>query len=87
VERGATVGANSTIVCGNIIGRYAFIGAGAVVTKDVKPYSLVVGNPARQTGWMSEYGHKLSFDKNGFAFCPESNERYKLEKGMVSKII
>jgi UDP-2-acetamido-3-amino-2,3-dideoxy-glucuronate N-acetyltransferase len=87
VERGATIGANSTIICGNIIGRYAFIGAGAVVTKDVKPYSLVVGNPARQTGWMSEYGHKLVFDRNGVAFCPESNERYRLDKGIVSKII
>jgi UDP-2-acetamido-3-amino-2,3-dideoxy-glucuronate N-acetyltransferase len=87
VERGATIGANSTIVCGNIIGRYAFIGAGSVVTKDVKPYALVVGNPARQTGWMSEFGHKLVFDSNGFAFCPESNERYHLEEGFVSKII
>ena len=87
VERGASIGANSTIVCGNIIGRYAFIGAGAVVTKDVKPYALVVGNPARQTGWMSEFGHKLMFDSNGFAFCPESNERYRLENGVVSKII
>src|SRR5512143_41772 len=62
VEKGATIGANATIVCGTIIGRFAFIGAGAVVTKDVKPYALVVGNPARQTGWMSEYGHKLKFD-------------------------
>jgi UDP-2-acetamido-3-amino-2,3-dideoxy-glucuronate N-acetyltransferase len=87
VEKGATIGANSTIVCGNIIGRYAFIGAGAVVTKDVKPYALVVGNPARQTGWMSEYGHKLVFDKKGFAVCPESGERYRLENGNVSKII
>jgi UDP-2-acetamido-3-amino-2,3-dideoxy-glucuronate N-acetyltransferase len=87
VEKGATIGANSTIVCGNIIGRYAFIGAGAVVTKDVKPYALVVGNPARQTGWMSEYGHKLVFDKKGFAVCPESEERYRLENGNVSKII
>lgn len=87
VERGATIGANSTIICGNIIGRYAFVGAGSVVTKDVKPYALVVGNPARQTGWMSEYGHKLIFDSNGFAFCPESNERYRLEKGIVNKII
>jgi UDP-2-acetamido-3-amino-2,3-dideoxy-glucuronate N-acetyltransferase len=87
VERGASIGANSTIVCGNIIGRYAFIGAGAVVTKDVKPYALVVGNPARQTGWISEYGHKLVFDNNGIAFCPESNERYQLENGIVSKII
>ena len=87
VEKGATIGANSTIVCGNIIGRYAFVGAGAVVTKDVRPYALVVGNPARQTGWMSEYGHKLSFDKSGFAVCPESWDRYQLENGIVSKII
>jgi UDP-2-acetamido-3-amino-2,3-dideoxy-glucuronate N-acetyltransferase len=86
VERGATIGANSTIVCGNIIGRYAFVGAGAVVTKDVKPYALVVGNPARQTGWMSEFGHKLSFDNKGFAVCPESGQRYRLMKGIVSKI-
>jgi UDP-2-acetamido-3-amino-2,3-dideoxy-glucuronate N-acetyltransferase len=87
VEKGASVGANSTIICGNIIGRFAFVGAGAVVTKDVKPYALVVGNPARQTGWMSEYGHKLIFDKKGYAVCPESEERYRLEKGNVSKII
>jgi UDP-2-acetamido-3-amino-2,3-dideoxy-glucuronate N-acetyltransferase len=87
VERGASIGANATIVCGNIIGRYAFIGAGAVVTKDVKPYALVVGNPARQTGWISEFGHKLFFDSSGFAFCTESNERYRLENGVVSKII
>jgi UDP-2-acetamido-3-amino-2,3-dideoxy-glucuronate N-acetyltransferase len=87
VERGASIGANSTIVCGNTIGRYAFIGAGAVVTKHVKPYALVVGNPARQTGWISEFGHKLIFDSYGFAFCPESRERYLLENGVVSKII
>ena len=87
VEKGASIGANATIVCGNKIGRYAFIGAGAVVTKDVKPYALVVGNPARQTGWMSEYGHKLIFDNNGIASCPESGERYRLENGDVSKII
>ncbi|TAL62055.1 MAG: N-acetyltransferase [Bacteroidetes bacterium] len=87
VERGASIGANATILCGNIIGRYAFIGAGAVVTKDVKPYALVVGNPARQKGWISEFGHKLNFDSNGFAFCPESNERYQFENGIVSKII
>jgi UDP-2-acetamido-3-amino-2,3-dideoxy-glucuronate N-acetyltransferase len=86
VERGASIGANATIVCGNIIGRYAFIGAGAVVTKDVKPYALVVGNPARQTGWISEFGHKLFFDEKGFAFCTESGERYQLENGVVSKI-
>jgi UDP-2-acetamido-3-amino-2,3-dideoxy-glucuronate N-acetyltransferase len=87
VEKGATIGANATIICGIIIGRYAFIGAGAVVTKDVKPYSLVVGNPARQTGWMSEFGHKLIFDDKGFAICAESGERYRLEHGNVSKII
>ncbi len=86
VEKGASIGANSTIICGTIIGRYAFIGAGAVVTKDVKPYALVVGNPARQTGWMSEFGHKLIFDEEGFAYCKESNDRYRLSKGMVSKI-
>ena len=87
VEKGATIGANSTIVCGNRIGAYAFIGAGAVVTKDVRPYALVVGNPARQSGWMSEYGHKLKFDENGYATCPESGDRYRLENGTVSKII
>jgi UDP-2-acetamido-3-amino-2,3-dideoxy-glucuronate N-acetyltransferase len=86
VEKGASIGANSTIVCGNKIGTYSFIGAGAVVTKDVKPYALVVGNPARQTGWMSEYGHKLIFDNAGFASCPESGDRYKIENGKVSKI-
>jgi UDP-2-acetamido-3-amino-2,3-dideoxy-glucuronate N-acetyltransferase len=87
VEKGSTIGANSTIICGNIIGRYAFVGAGSVVTKDVKPYALVIGNPARQTGWMSEYGHKLGFDNRGFAVCPESGDRYLLENGNVSKII
>jgi UDP-2-acetamido-3-amino-2,3-dideoxy-glucuronate N-acetyltransferase len=87
VEKGASIGANSTIICGNIIGRYAFVGAGSVVTKDVKPYALVVGNPARQTGWMSEFGHKLTFDKSGFAVCPESGDRYHLENGIVSRII
>jgi UDP-2-acetamido-3-amino-2,3-dideoxy-glucuronate N-acetyltransferase len=86
VEKGASIGANSTIVCGNKIGTFAFIGAGAVVTKDVKPYALVVGNPARQTGWMSEYGQKLIFDSSGLATCPESGERYKIEDGRVSKI-
>lgn len=86
VEKGATIGANSTIVCGNRIGSYAFIGAGAVVTKEVKPYALVVGNPARQTGWMSEYGHKLHFGPDGSAVCPESGEKYHLEKGRVCKI-
>jgi len=87
VEKGASIGANSTIVCGNRIGAYSFIGAGAVVTKEVKPYALVVGNPARQTGWMSEYGHKLVFDNDGIAACPESGERYRLEGSKVFKII
>jgi len=87
VEKGASIGANSTIVCGNKIGAYAFVGAGAVVTKDVKPYALVVGNPARQTGWMSEYGHKLNFDVAGFASCPESGERYRITDTKVSKIL
>lgn len=86
VEKGATIGANSTIVCGHKIGRFAFIGAGAVVTRDVRPYALVVGNPARQTGWMSEYGHKLQFDAGGSATCTESGERYLLKDGNVSKI-
>jgi UDP-2-acetamido-3-amino-2,3-dideoxy-glucuronate N-acetyltransferase len=86
VEKGATIGANSTIVCGHTIGKFAFIGAGAVVTRDVKPYALVVGNPARQTGWMSEYGHKLIFNPEGLAVCPESGERYVLKDGNVSKL-
>ncbi|MBL7683094.1 MAG: N-acetyltransferase [Flavipsychrobacter sp.] len=85
VGKGATIGANATIVCGHDIGAYAFIGAGAVITKDVPPYALVVGNPARQMGWMSEYGHKLNFDKAGKATCPESNEQYTLVNGSVSK--
>ncbi|OFY71215.1 MAG: hexapeptide transferase [Bacteroidetes bacterium RBG_13_42_15] len=87
VEKGASVGANSTIVCGNRIGAYSFIGAGAVVTKDVKPYALVVGNPARQTGWMSEYGHKLIFNEQGYATCPESGENYRIQDGIVLKVI
>ena len=87
VEKGASIGANSTIICGNKIGKYSFIGAGAVVTKEVKSYALVIGNPARQTGWMSEFGHKLIFDTSGIAICPESGERYRLESGNVSKII
>ena len=87
VEKGASIGANSTIICGNRIGRYSFIGAGAVVTKEVKPYALVIGNPAKQTGWMSEFGHRLVFDDKGIAVCPESGDRYRLENGSVSKII
>jgi UDP-2-acetamido-3-amino-2,3-dideoxy-glucuronate N-acetyltransferase len=86
VKRGASIGANATIVCGHDIGEFAFIGAGAVVTKNIPAYALVVGNPARQTGWMSEYGHKLSFDKNGLAVCPESGEKYLLKDGAVSKV-
>ncbi|HCR54110.1 MAG TPA: N-acetyltransferase [Cytophagales bacterium] len=86
VKKGASIGANATIVCGHDIGRFAFIGAGAVVTKEVPDYALVVGNPAKQTGWMSEYGHKLKFDDNGSAECPESHEKYKLEYGVVIKI-
>jgi len=85
VGKGATIGANATIVCGHNIGKYAFIGAGAVVTKTVPDYALLVGNPARQTGWMSEYGHKLNFDTEGKATCPESGEEYKLKDGKVSK--
>jgi UDP-2-acetamido-3-amino-2,3-dideoxy-glucuronate N-acetyltransferase len=87
VEKGASIGANATVVCGNRIGAYAFIGAGAVVTKEVKPYALVIGNPARQTGWMSEFGHKLAFGAEGIAVCPESGEKYRLENGSVTKII
>jgi UDP-2-acetamido-3-amino-2,3-dideoxy-glucuronate N-acetyltransferase len=86
VRKGASIGANATIVCGNEIGEYAFIGAGAVVTKPVPAYALVVGNPARQTGWMSEYGHKLKFDENGKAVCPESGKGYELNNNKVSKI-
>lgn len=85
VKKGATIGANATIVCGHTIGRYAFIGAGAVVTKDIPDYALVVGNPARQIGWMSEYGHRLSFDDNGRAVCPESGDVFRLENGKVIK--
>lgn len=86
VKKGASIGANATIVCGHDIGRYAFIGAGAVVTKHVPDYALVVGNPAKQIGWMSEYGHRLEFDKAGFAFCEESKEKYQLKDGKVSKV-
>ena len=87
VGKGATIGANATIVCGHDIGEYAFIGAGAVVTRTVPAYALVVGNPARQIGWMSEYGHRLAFDSEGVAVCPESKQRYRLEDGMVKRII
>jgi UDP-2-acetamido-3-amino-2,3-dideoxy-glucuronate N-acetyltransferase len=86
VKKGATIGANATIVCGVTLGEHCFVGAGAVVTKDVKPYALVVGVPAKQVGWMSEYGHTLEFDENGIAVCPESGQKYKLENGNVYKI-
>ncbi|MCA6364568.1 MAG: N-acetyltransferase [Bacteroidetes bacterium] len=86
VGRGASIGANATIVCGHDIGEFAFIGAGAVVTKTVPAYALVVGNPARQMGWMSEYGHRLEFNTEGIAVCPESDEPYKLENGAVRKL-
>jgi UDP-2-acetamido-3-amino-2,3-dideoxy-glucuronate N-acetyltransferase len=86
VKKGASIGANATIVCGHDIGEYAFIGAGAVVTKEVKPYALVVGNPAKQIGWMSEFGHRLEFNFEGIAVCPESQQTYKLENNCVYKI-
>ena len=86
VGKGASIGANSTIVCGNSIGTYAFIGAGAVVTKPVLPYALVVGNPAKQIGWISEFGHRLNFDENNIALCPESNEQYRLDNNQVQKL-
>ncbi len=86
VKKGASIGANATIVCGNDIGEYAFIGAGAVVTKEIPAYSLWVGNPAKQIGWVSEYGHRLEFNDKGEANCPESNQQYKLEENKVSRI-
>jgi UDP-2-acetamido-3-amino-2,3-dideoxy-glucuronate N-acetyltransferase len=86
VGRGASIGANATIVCGHNIGKFAFIGAGAVVTKNVPDYSLWIGNPARQAGWMSEYGHRLQFDEQGQATCPESGHNYRLENGTVTKL-
>jgi UDP-2-acetamido-3-amino-2,3-dideoxy-glucuronate N-acetyltransferase len=86
VGKGASIGANATIVCGHDIGKFAFIGAGAVITKNVPEYALVVGNPGRQMGWMSEYGHRLIFDDNGFAECSESKEKYQLENQHVKKV-
>lgn len=83
VRKGATIGANATIVCGHTIGEYALVGAGAVVTKDVPPYALVVGNPSKQIGWVSRYGHRLVFDDKGMATCPESGEKYKLKDGEI----
>lgn len=86
VKKGASIGANATIVCGVTLGEYSFVGAGAVVTKDVKPCELVVGNPARHSGWMSEYGHRLKFGSDGIAVCPESNEKYLLSENSVKKL-
>lgn len=87
VKKGATIGANATVVCGNDIGEYALIGAGAVITKEIAPYALVVGNPAKQIGWVSEYGHRLHFDKDGTAVCPESKEEYIIINNEVKKAI
>ena len=86
VKKGASIGANATIICGNEIGTYALIGAGAVVTKPVLPYALVVGNPSKQIGWVSEYGHRLNFDENNEAICMESGEKYQLKNSLVLKI-
>lgn len=86
VGKGASIGANATIVCGHDIGKFAFIGAGAVVTKTVPDYALVVGNPAKQIGWMSEYGHRLNFDENGIAICPESQQNYQFNERSVKRI-
>jgi UDP-2-acetamido-3-amino-2,3-dideoxy-glucuronate N-acetyltransferase len=86
VKKGATIGANATIICGHDIGEYAFVGAGAVVTKNIPAYALIVGNPAKQIGWMSEYGHRLHFDAEGIAKCPESGEKYQYTQGKVLKI-
>jgi UDP-2-acetamido-3-amino-2,3-dideoxy-glucuronate N-acetyltransferase len=86
VGQGASIGANATIVCGHDIGRFAFIGAGAVVTKNVPDFALLIGNPARQSGWMSEFGHKLKFDENNKAVCPESGQVYELKDGTVKRV-
>ena len=85
IKKGASIGANATIICGISIGEFAFIGAGSVVTKEVLPYALVVGNPSRQIGWVSQYGHTLNFDKQGNAICKESNQKYQLKNGAVLK--
>jgi UDP-2-acetamido-3-amino-2,3-dideoxy-glucuronate N-acetyltransferase len=86
VNKGASIGANATSVCGNSIGKFAFIGAGAVVTKEVADYALLVGNPAKHIGWVSEYGHRLTFDADGTAFCSETNQEYQLKDGSVRRI-
>jgi len=87
VRKGASIGANATIICGNDIGKFAFIGAGAVVVKEVKAYELVVGNPSKHIGWISEYGHRLEFNESGIAICPESKEKYELKNDLVNKLI
>ena len=86
VHKGATIGANATVICGHTIGEYALIGAGAVVTKDVPPYALVLGNPSKQTGWVSKAGHRLNFDSDGFAVCPETGEKYQLQNGNIEVV-
>ena len=86
VSKGASIGANATIVCGHNIGKFAFIGAGAVITKNIPDYALFIGNPGFQSGWMSEYGHRLHLDSNGIAICPESNQKYQLFNGNVNRI-
>lgn len=86
IGKGASIGANATVVCGHTIGAYALVGAGAVVTRDIPPYALVVGNPSRQVGWVSEYGHRLVFNETGIAICPESSQRYLLKDGVVTRI-
>ena len=86
VKKGASIGANATIICGNTIGEYSLIGAGSVVTKEILPYALVVGNPSKQIGWVSEYGHRLNFDESGIAICPESKEKYRLKNNKVAKL-
>ena len=86
VKKGASIGANATIVCGNNIGEFAFIGAGSVVTKEIPNYALVVGNPSKQIGWVSEYGHRLNFGENNFAICKESNQKYQLENKKVERV-
>ena len=86
VKTGASIGANATIVCGHTLGKFSFVGAGAVITKDIPDYALFIGNPGFQSAWMSEYGHKLIFDSNGMATCPESNQKYQLLNGIVNRI-
>jgi UDP-2-acetamido-3-amino-2,3-dideoxy-glucuronate N-acetyltransferase len=86
VKKGASIGANATIICGNNIGEYAFVGAGAVVTKEILPFALVVGNPSKQIGWVSEYGHRLDFNENGLAFCRESKQAYQLKNNTIIKL-